>query len=188
MYGLSLGSLGVEAVLNSIDVMNEPVDGAFMSGPPFVNEMHAKLVVNRDPGSPARMPVYSGGRTVRFTGEDNTLDDLAGPWGPTRVVYLQHASDPVVFFSQDLTFSKPEWLGHDKQGPDVSNEFVWVPLVTMWQVALDLPAAGSVPWGYAHLYSPRANLDSWIAVTHAQNWDAAKTEAVVRAMAPVIRQ
>ena len=33
LYGLSLGSFGVESVLNSINLINEPIDGAFMSGP-----------------------------------------------------------------------------------------------------------------------------------------------------------
>ena len=29
----------------------------------------------------------------------------------------------------------------------------WVPLVTMWQVLLDMPGAGNVPAGYGHMYS-----------------------------------
>ena len=38
LYGLSLGSYGVGSVLNSISIVNEPIDGALMSGPPFVDE------------------------------------------------------------------------------------------------------------------------------------------------------
>ncbi len=38
----------------------------------------------------------------------------------------------------------------------------WFPLVTMWQVLLDLPGAGSIPIGYGHLYSATANLESWV--------------------------
>ena len=34
----------------------------------------------------------------------------------------------------------------------------WVPLVTMWQVLLDMPGAGNVPTGYGHMYSARANM------------------------------
>ena len=40
-------------------------------------------------------------------------------WGPTRLVYLQHASDPIVFFSPSLAFSSPEWLKDGERGPDV---------------------------------------------------------------------
>ena len=43
LYGLSLGSMGVESVLTSVNIVNEPVDGALMVGPPFVNEMHRRL-------------------------------------------------------------------------------------------------------------------------------------------------
>ena len=159
LYGLSLGSMGVESVLSSVNIVNEPVDGAFMVGPPFVNEMHSRLERDRDPGSPASLPVYESGRTVRFSDEQRGLEPVTGAWGPTRVAYLQHASDPVVFFSSDLAFDRPAWLADGQRGPDVSPTMGWVPLVTMWQVLLDMPGAGNVPSGYGHMYSARANLD-----------------------------
>ena len=159
LYGLSLGSMGVESVLSSVNIVNEPVDGALMVGPPFLNEMHRRLERDRDAGSPASLPVYEDGRTVRFTNEQEPLQPVTGAWGPTRVAYLQHASDPVVFFSSDLAFDRPAWLADGQRGPDVSPTMGWVPLVTMWQVLLDMPGAGSVPTGYGHMYSARANLD-----------------------------
>ena len=113
LYGLSLGSLGVESVLTSVNIVNEPVDGALMVGPTFVNAMHSRLEEGRDEGSPASLPVYEDGRTVRFTDERGGLDRGTGAWGPTRLAYLQHASDPVVFFSTDLAFDEPEWLADD---------------------------------------------------------------------------
>lgn len=170
VYGLSLGSFGVEAILSSIAILNEPIDGAFMSGPPFVNDLHADIVANRDPGSPASLPVFEEGSTVRFTAEENALADQPGEWGPTRVIYLQHASDPVVFFSQDLAFEPPDWLEPGQRGPDVSDEMVWTPIVTMFQVATDLPAAGSVPEGFGHLYTYKSNADSWVGLTEADGW------------------
>ena len=63
-----------------------------------------------------------------------------------------------MFFSSDLAFSRPEWLADGQRGPDVSLTMGWVPLVTMWQVLLDMPGAGEVPTGYGHMYSARANL------------------------------
>ena len=99
LYGLSLGSFGAEAILASINVINEPIDGALLSGPPFVNELWNEVVAGREAGTPPLLPVYRAGRTVRFTGEDDALDRPAGEWGPTRIAYLQHATDPVVFFS-----------------------------------------------------------------------------------------
>jgi uncharacterized membrane protein len=175
LYGLSLGSLGVESILSSVNVINEPIDGALMVGPPFVNELHSRITAQREPGSPAYLPIYEEGRTVRFTAEENGLYRGAAPWGPTRLVYLQHASDPIVFFSPTLAFTSPEWLANGERGPDVSPRMGWFPLVTMWQVLLDLPGAGSIPWGYGHLYTVSANLESWVGVTNPPRWTADKT-------------
>jgi uncharacterized membrane protein len=178
LYGLSLGSFGVESILSSINVINEPIDGALMSGPPFVNDLHARITAQREPDSPAYLPVYEGGRTVRFTAEQNGLERGGSSWGPTRLVYLQHASDPIVFFSPSMAFTSPEWLADGERGPDVSERMGWFPLVTMWQVLLDLPGAGSIPMGYGHLYSATANLESWVAVTSPPDWTPEQTAAL----------
>ncbi len=178
LYGLSLGSMGVESVLGSVNLVNEPVDGALMVGPPFLNTLHGRLERERDAGSPASLPVYEQGRTVRFTDEHTELEPVTGAWGPTRVAYLQHASDPVVFFSSDLAFDRPEWLSDGQRGPDVSPTMGWVPLVTMWQVLLDMPGAGSVPTGHGHVYSARANLRAWAAVTEPSGWSDARAQQI----------
>jgi uncharacterized membrane protein len=175
IYGLSLGSFGVESILTSINLLNEPLDGAFMAGPPFVNDLHKELTDNRDPGSPASLPVFQDGRTVRFTGEVDSLDEPTATWDDTRVAYLQHASDPVVFFSWDLAFEEPDWLKDGQRGPDVSDTFIWIPIVTLWQVALDLPAAGSVPEGFGHLYTVGANAAGWAGVTQPEGWTSDDT-------------
>lgn len=176
LFGLSLGSFGVESILTSINVLNSPIDGALMSGPPFVNHLWNRITDDRDPGSPAWLPVYGQGRTVRFTGLENVLDEPEGRWGDTKVVYLQHASDPVTFFSADLAFSSPEWLEDGQRGPDVSERMGWFPLVTMWQVALDLPVAGEVPAGHGHLYNSAEYLAAWVGMTEPEGWTDADTE------------
>jgi uncharacterized membrane protein len=176
LYGLSLGAYGVEAILTSINIVNEPIDGALMVGPPFVNEMWNELVANRDPGSSPPTPLYQGGRTVRFTNEENALDRPGDEWGETRVVYLQHASDPVVFFSPSLFIKQPDWLLDGQRGIEISEQFQYAQLITGWQVMMDLPAAGSIPEGYGHLYTKQANAEAWIAVTRPEGWTAADTE------------
>jgi uncharacterized membrane protein len=178
LYGLSLGSLGVESVLTSVNIVNEPVDGALMVGPPFFNDLHGRLAAGRDVGSPASRPVYEKGRTVRFGDEEGGLSDPREPWGPTRLVYLQHASDPVVFFSTDLAFDRPEWLRDDERGPDVSPAMDWLPIVTMWQVLLDMPGAGEVPEGYGHMYSATLQVDAWAAVTRPPGWTAERAQRI----------
>jgi len=184
-YGLSLGSFGVESILTSVNIMNEPISGAFMAGPPFVNDLHKELTKDRDPGSPASLPVYQNGRTVRFTAEVDALGEPTGKWGDTKVVYLQHASDPVVFFSWSLAFEEPEWLLDGQRGPEISPDFVWVPIVTMWQVALDLPAAGSVPQGFGHLYTVGANAAAWAGVTQPDGWTADDTQRLKDFLGPM---
>jgi uncharacterized membrane protein len=175
-YGLSLGSFGVESVLTSINIINEPISGALMVGPPFVNDLHKELTADRDPGSSASLPIYQNGRTVRFTAEENALSVPTGTWDDTKVVYLQHASDPVVFFSWSLAFEEPDWLEQGQRGPYISPDFVWIPIVTMWQVALDLPAAGGVPQGFGHLYSVQANTAAWAGVAQPDGWTPDNTQ------------
>ena len=176
VYGLSLGSYGVESILTSIDIVNEPIDGALLVGPPFVNNMWNQLVDGRDEGSSPPTPIYEQGRTVRFTNEENALSLPAGDWGDTKVLYLQHASDPVVFFSPELLLGEPDWLLEGQRGSDLTDDFVWFPFVTMFQVLIDLPAAGSVPEGFGHLYTRQANADAWIAVTEPDGWTEIDTE------------
>ncbi len=183
LYGLSLGSFGVESVLTSVNLVNEPIDGAFMSGPPFVNPLHDEIEADRDPGSPAWLPALDNGRTVQFTSSGSEIEAVVDePWGPTRLVYLQHSSDPVVFFNQKLAFQMPAWLEYGQRGPDIPEEMTWVPLVTMWQVALDLPAAGSVPVGHGHMYSKESNAQAWAAMTRPEGWTPADTDRLVAQM------
>lgn len=183
LFGLSLGSFGVESILTSINVLNAPVDGALLTGPPFVNPLWRQLTDDRDPGSPESLPIYEQGRTVRFTAKKNALDEPSGTWGDTKVVYLQHASDPVTFFSPDLALRPPDWLEADQRGPDVSPEMDWVPLVTMWQVLFDLPGAGNVPAGYGHLYTSAEYLSGWIGISRPTGWTEADTAALEEVLA-----
>ena len=101
LYGLSLGSYGVESVLNSINVINEPIAGAFMSGPPFVNDLHTEIVTSRDAGL-ARVAARSTPTAARCGSPRRRASRTPRDRGATtRVVYLQHGSDPVVFFSPE---------------------------------------------------------------------------------------
>src|SRR5215467_12543071 len=54
-------------------------------------------------------------------------------WNGTRVLYLLHPSDPVVWWSPDLIFSEPDWISQPP-GRDVLSAMFWVPFVTFWLV------------------------------------------------------
>lgn len=185
LYGLSLGSFGVENVLNSVELVNEPISGALLAGPPFVNELHKNLEANRDAGSPQWQPIINNGTTVRFTGYEDALNKPTGTWGNTKIVYLQHATDPIVWFSQNLLFTQPDWLKPGQRGPGLTADFVWVPVVTMWQMAADLPAAGSVKDGFGHNYAASENVDAWSALTKPANWSAEKANQLKEYFAKV---
>lgn len=178
VYGLSLGSFGAESFLNSIELANAPIDGALLAGPPFMNRLHKEIEADRDPKSPLWQPIVNNGRTVRFTAKEDALDKPTGTWGNTKIIYLQHASDPVVWFSGDLLYKSPEWLEQGQRGPDIIDAFVWIPVVTMWQVAADLPVASAVPNGYGHEYAPESNIDSWAALTQPEGWTEEKAKAL----------
>ena len=73
----------------------------------------AALVQRRDPGTPEVEPRYDNGRTVRFCQATDAADiarTREPPWEGTRVLFLQHASDPIVWWSPYLLFSRPDWL------------------------------------------------------------------------------
>ncbi len=144
-----------------------------------MNELRNEVVADRDEGSPAWLPIYEDGRTVRFTGRENALGVPAGEWGRTRIVYLQHASDPVTYFSPSLAFRKPDWLADGQRGPDVSEKMYWIPVVTMWQVAADVGAASLVPEGFGHLYGPSEYLNAWIGLLQPEGWDASDSARLV---------
>ena len=154
LFGLSLGSFGVESVLTDVDIINAPFSGALMTGPPFLNPLHTDITDNRESGTPPWHPTYGDGRTVRFTAQEDLLDRNVGTWGPnTRLVYLQHGTDGVVWFSPSLLYRSPDWLEPGQRAPDVSPEMKWYPIVSFWQSAVDLAAAGAVPAGFGHQYA-----------------------------------
>jgi uncharacterized membrane protein len=174
LHGLSLGSLGSETSADLFAVFEDPIQGALWSGPPFPSRVWKQRTRERNPGSPAWLPTFRDGSLLRFTSQTNTLDEPDRRWGPMRFVYLQYASDPMVFFREDMAFRAPAWLVGER-GPDVSPYLRWVPIVTFLQVAFDIPMATTVPTGYGHNYAPADYIDAWVAVTEPESWTAADT-------------
>lgn len=184
LYGLSLGSHGVESILTSIDIVNEPIDGALLVGPPFFNRLRGELVADREPDSTAVAPVYEDGATVRFTLDGEVLEPSDRPWGDTRILYLQHATDPVVFFTPDLLADQPAWLHDRDRDASFNDGFRWIPIVTMWQVLTDMAVAGSVPPGHGHLYTASEHAAAWAAIVdRGTAWSASDTAALQRHLA-----
>lgn len=173
LQGLSLGAYGGEMSAAWYTMLEDPIQGAVFSGTPFPSRQWQGLIASRNAGTAPWKPTIGDQRIVRFTTQENALDSGA-PWGPLRVVYIQYASDPMVWFSPNLAWQRPEWLT-EPRGPDVSPYLSWYPAITFLQVAFDLPMATAVPIGYGHNYAPSSYIDAWIAVTQPTDWDEAKT-------------
>lgn len=175
LQGLSLGALGSETCADLFTLFEDPIQGALWSGPPFPSTKWGKAVQGRNPGSPAWLPKIGDGAMVRFTGRQSKIDEGGQRWGPMRFVYIQHASDPMTFFSPTLLYRRPDWLV-GQRGPDVSPYLSWYPIVTFLQVACDLPMATTVPTGYGHNMAPASYIDGWVAITDPPAWTAEDTE------------
>ncbi len=175
LHGLSLGALGSEVSTDMFTIFSDPIQGGVFGGPPFPSTNWVQLTRARNPQSPMWLPTFRDGSLLRFTGRESCLDAQGDHWGPMRFVYIQHASDPMCFFSGDLLYRRPDWL-RGERGPDVSAHLKWFPIVTFLQVGFDLPRATSVPLGYGHNYAPSSYLDAWIAVTHPSGWTAAQRQ------------
>ena len=163
VHGVSLGALNSELAVNLYDLLDAPIDAALWVGPPFRSRAWRTLMENRDQGSPAWLPVYRGGRTVRFANQFRQAFDETRPWRGTRLLYLQYASDPVSFFDPSILWRPPAWM-QEPRGPDVTPRLRWYPLVTAFQLAADFAVADKLPRGFGHMYAVRDYVYAWAAL------------------------
>ncbi len=151
--GESLGSFGGETAFSGEQSLANLTDGALFAGPPNFNTLFREFSDHRDAGSPEVQPVYHDGRIVRFADDATTdIPPDGQPWAGSRVVYMMHPSDPIVWWSPHLIFSEPDWIS-EPPGKDVLKGMFWLPFVTFWQVTADLPFATGVPAGHGHKYT-----------------------------------
>jgi len=176
VLGESLGSFGGEAAFSGPDDIRDRTSGVLWVGPTNSNSLWSRFTAGRDRGTPAWLPVYQGGRTIRFG--STPVELAAAPsWQQPRVVYLQNASDPILWWSWSLALHEPDWL-QGPRAPDVSSAMHWYPLVTFWQVVADLALATAVPAGHGHTYGMLQGAAAWSAIIPPPGWTAARTAAL----------
>ncbi|HEY5853303.1 MAG TPA: alpha/beta hydrolase [Aldersonia sp.] len=180
VYGESLGTEAGEGAFADLSQIREQVDGVLWVGPPNANRIWSNYVQRRDPGTTEVQPTYAGGLLVRFADSPEDIYRPNGPWLYPRVLYMQHPSDPVVWWSPRLLFQRPDWL-EERPGFDRLPAMSWFPIVTFWQVTADLANAAGVPDGHGHNYGS-AVLDGWVAIAAPEGWSPADTERVRDAM------
>jgi uncharacterized membrane protein len=163
LHGLSLGAMNSEQSASLFDILADPITGALWSGPPFESRFWRSVSDGRNPGTPQWLPVFRDSSLVRFMNQDGPVVPPDTRWGPLRIVYLQYASDPIVFFDYRDAYRRPDWMTPPR-GPDVSPEVRWYPLVTMLQLGLDMAVATAAPIGHGHVYAPQDYVEAWSAV------------------------
>jgi uncharacterized membrane protein len=169
VYGESLGSFGGETAFSGEHDMANRTDGVLFVGPPSFNTHFREFIDDRSAESPEVEPVFRDGRTVRFANQPaDTIDPASEAWEGTRVLYLIHPSDPIVWWSPDLLITRPDWL-EEPAGGDVLDTMVWIPFVTFWQVTADLPNGLGVPAGHGHVYNGE-HVDGWVKVLRPSGW------------------
>ena len=174
VFGESLGSFGGEAPFLRPNNIIARTDGALFSGPTFNNSMRDFITADRDGGSPEWLPIFDEGANVRFAARPDNLGRPDAPWRNPRIVYLQHASDPIAWWTPDLLFAEPDWL-REPRGYDVSGDMKWIPVVTFLQVSADMAVAVDVPDGHGHRYVKDV-VNAWAAIMQPPGWTPEKTE------------
>jgi uncharacterized membrane protein len=180
--GESLGTFGGETAFSGEYDLRNRTAGTVFAGPPNFNTLFRDFSDHRDPGSPEIEPIYKNGRTVRFATDAATSIPPAGqPWDGTRVIYLMHPSDPIVWWSPNLILNEPDWIG-EPPGRDVLEGMFWMPFITFWQVTADLPFSTGVPAGHGHKYTTEY-VDAWNAVMRPEGVSAEQLAQVRSATA-----
>ena len=179
-YGLSLGSFSMQSAFGSASDLATRTDGALFVGSPNFSQPFEDLRRNRDTGSPEWKPTYQLGTHVRFGGVASDLGLPSGTWEDPHVVYLQHASDPVVWWTPSIVFKEPDWLAEDP-GPDRTANMRWFPVVSWLQVTVDQFVGVNVPNGHGHNYGPSIPA-VWDVVVHNPDWTKADTDKLTDLM------
>lgn len=169
VHGLSQGAFNSQATLSILDMLGDPIHGALWAGSPFFSRFWGAVRDGRDPASPAWRPRWGNGSLVRTMTQHGGLD-LPGfePWGPTRLVFLNYGSDPIVNFTFSSAFRRPGWLAGSRP-PDVAPELRWYPIVTMVQLAIDAATSLRSP-RFGHWYVAEDYIDGWAAVIEPDGW------------------
>jgi uncharacterized membrane protein len=183
LSGLSLGAHSSQASTQFFDVLGDLFSGALWVGPPYTSNVWGWATNNREKGSPEWRPRFGSASTIRFTNNGGDLVTADSVWGPLRIAFLQHPSDPIVFFSYSALYREPDWM-IGQRGPGVSPALHWYPVVTFLQLGMDMALAQTSPPGFGHVYNASEYIDAWTALVEPPGWDKATLDALKAALGP----
>ncbi|MFN3279930.1 MAG: alpha/beta-hydrolase family protein, partial [Paracoccus hibiscisoli] len=184
LHGLSLGAFLSQETVPLLDLYADPIHGALWTGSPYLSEFWRMVQARRHPDSPASRPRFGNGSLIRTVNQNGGLERFDAGWGPMRFVFLQYGSDPIVFFDWSLAWARPDWLTGDR-APDLSPEMRWIPVVTLFQVGLDMAVAlGTL--GYGHDYIARHYIPAWAATLDPEGWTSEDEARLVAHLAGLV--
>jgi uncharacterized membrane protein len=175
VHGLSLGAWSSMHATNLFRLLDDPVDGAFWAGPPFPSALWNYVQNQRTPGTPWVLPTIGDGSLVRYASHTADASEAAAQWGDMRIVFLQYSSDPIVFYDPASLWRAPPWM-QDPPAEDMSDHFIFMPIVTQFQLALDMALSFGAPPGHGHAYFAKDYIGPWVQVTDPDGWAPTDTE------------
>lgn len=178
-HGLSLGAWSSMYATNLFRLVDDPINGAFWAGPPFPSELWNYVQNARNPGTPWMLPTIGDGSLVRYASHYADASEAKADWGRMRIAFLQYSSDPIVFYDPLSVWRAPPWM-NDPPAPDVSDHLTFIPIVTQFQLALDMALAFGAPPGHGHAYYAQDYIVPWVQVTAPKDWteeDTARLKA-----------
>lgn len=178
VHGLSLGAWSSMYATSLFRLVGDPIDGAFWAGPPFPSKFWQSVQNSRQPGSPWVLPTIGDGSIVRYASHFADASKAEADWGSTRIVFLQYSSDPIVFYDPFSLWRAPHWMT-EPPAEDVSEHLTFIPIVTKFQLALDMALSFGTPPGHGHAYFAGDYIAPWVQVTAPENWTEKDTERLL---------
>ena len=178
-HGLSLGAWSSMYATNLFRLVDDPINGAFWAGPPFPSNFWSYVQAARAEGSAWVLPTVGDGSLVRYASHFADASEAAAPWGNMRIVFLQYASDPIVFYDPRSLWRAPPWMV-EPPAPDASSHIRFMPIVTQFQLALDMALSFGAPPGHGHAYYAQDYIVPWVEVSAPEGWtedDTARLKA-----------
>ncbi|WP_294222692.1 alpha/beta-hydrolase family protein [uncultured Shimia sp.] len=174
-HGLSLGAWSSMYATNLFRLLDDPINGAFWAGPPFPSRFWQSIQIARNTDSPWVLPEIGRGTLVRYANHVHDASEAPRPWGGMRIAFLQYSSDPIVFYDPRSLWRAPPWM-NDPPAEDVSRHLVFIPIVTQFQLALDMALSFGAPPGHGHAYYARDYISPWAEVTAPKGWTRQDTQ------------
>lgn len=179
LAGKSLGAFATQSNFQTYEQLIGEIDGAVWLGTPRLSHLWSHLVQMRTKPSTETLPIIDGGRHVRFMDYPEMLSSQGHPqghlyqnWQTPRIVFVQYASDPIVWWSPTMLYQRPDWM-REAAGRDIARVPMWLPILSLWELSLDMPASNNTPPGHGHIYRHDA-IHAWQAVldTNTPSYEA----------------